>query len=64
MTLDEMETVREGDLIVHKYKLKEWKRVPSLVVEVKNDNRALIMNPILGLVDTSLYMWEFLNEDR
>lgn len=61
MTRDEMKTVREGDLIVHKYKLKEWKRVPSLVVDVVAVGRVKIMNPIRGLVDIHLDMWEFVN---
>ena len=64
MTPDEMETVREGDLLVHKYKLKEWKRVPSLVVDVRDAGKVTIMNPVRGLVDTHLDMWEFVHEDR
>ena len=64
MTPDEMKTVREGDLLVHKYYLKAWKRMPSLVVEVKEAGRVTIMNPARGLVDISLDMWEFVHEDR
>ncbi len=65
MTRKQMETVREGDLVVHKFKLKEWKRMPSLVVDVGESGRLVtIMNPIRGLVDISLDMWEFVHEDR
>lgn len=38
--------------------------MPSLVVEVKEAGRVTIMNPIRGLVDISLDMWEFVHEDR
>ena len=64
MTPDEMKTVREGDLIVHKWKLKAWKRMPSLVVDVRDAGKVTIMNPVRGLVDTHLDMWEFVHEDR
>ena len=64
MTRDEMKTVREGDLIVRKFKLKDWKRAPSLVVDVIAVGRVLIMNPVRGLVEIHLDMWEFVYEDR
>ena len=65
MTHKQMETVREGDLVVHKFKLKERKRMPGLVIDVGESGRLVtIMNPIRGLVDISLDMWEFVHEDR
>jgi len=64
MTRAEMKTVKIGDLLIHKYKLKQWKRRPSLVVDIKNHRMVTIMNPERGMVDISLDMWEFVNESR
>ena len=64
MTRAEMKTVKVGDLLVHKYKLKPWKRLPSLVIDIKDHRMVTIMNPERGTIDISLDMWEFANEAR
>lgn len=64
MTRAEMKTVQVGDLLVHKYKLKAWKRLPSLVIDIKDHRMVTIMNPERGTIDISLDMWEFANEAR
>ena len=64
MTREQMKTVKVGDLLVHKYKLKRWKRLPSLVVTIKDHRIVTIMNPKRGMIDISLDMWEFVNENR
>ena len=64
MAPEEMKKVKEGDLVVHMYTLKEWKTLPSLVVDVGENGKVTIMNPMRGLVDVHLSKWEFVHEDR
>ena len=64
MTREKMKTVKVGDLLVHKYKLKRWKRLPSLVINIKDHRVVTIINPMRGMIDISLDMWEFVNENR
>ena len=64
MTREQMKTVKVGDLLVHKYKLKPWKRLPSIVVDIKDHRVVTVLNPERGTIDISLDMWEFVNESR